>query len=191
MDSTHGPGGPTSLQRPCTRVMLQVVTEAATTVHQSWRETPPDSKTLGPDGETPDELWVMRQSSTRLFTSPLADRIPRTRGPHGRSGPRRRPPCLLRPAPPRARLEDHQRTPQCPDAGPSTALAQEPGLGALGRARVVTCAPMDGGSSQAPGRAAPPAPLQAAVSSPALLFQGQVDAAPRSRARGGGCTVHG
>jgi hypothetical protein len=54
--------------------------------------------------------WVMRKlGSHHPADRPLAPR------PHRRAHPRRHPPRLLRPAPPRSRLEDHQRAPRRPD----------------------------------------------------------------------------
>jgi len=123
-------------------VMLQVLSRYY--VHHG--ETPAELETLA---RTAKHLmnWVMRPLGSVLTT---ADRA-LAPGSHGRPGPGDHPARLLRAAPPRARMEDHHRTPRCPDqdlhrtrgrAGPQR--ARRPGGRAALDAR---------GCAQAPGRA--------------------------------------
>ena len=88
-------------------VMLQVLSRYY--VHHG--ETPAELETLA---RTAKHLmnWVMRPLGSVLDHPADRSLAPRS---DRRSGPRGRPARLLRAAPPRARLEDHRRTPQCPD----------------------------------------------------------------------------
>ena len=103
--SAHGPGG-RPVQRP-----VRGDAAGPEPVLRSRRRDARRAGDAGPDGETPDELG---DAPALLGSHHPADR-PLAPRPHRRPGPRDHPPRLLRAAPPRARLEDHQRTPRCAD----------------------------------------------------------------------------